>query len=165
LSSVTGLMSEGGRSLEAVTGLMNEGVERLCDTLARIAKEGRDVNIWRQFGALTCSAAWLLQAYSQCSQLCSFARPWRVWLQMWLLAALLDVALQKGWCPCSIPLFGYLTRGGKESTGLCTACTCTMAGIDSLRCMNDEEAVLLWCSACHNGCCGHLLCLCMLQVT
>jgi hypothetical protein len=62
LSSVTGLMSEGGRSLEAVTGLMNEGVERLCDTLARIAKEGRDVNIWRQFGALTCLAAWLLQA-------------------------------------------------------------------------------------------------------
>jgi len=55
-------MSEGGRSLEAVTGLMNEGVERLCDTLARIAKEGRDVNIWRQFGALTCLAAWLLQA-------------------------------------------------------------------------------------------------------
>jgi hypothetical protein len=54
LCSVTGLMSEGGRSLEAVTGLMNEGVERLCDTLARIAKEGRDVNIWRQFGALTC---------------------------------------------------------------------------------------------------------------
>ena len=38
-------------SLEAVAGLMNEGVARLCDILARIAGEGRDVNIWRQLGA------------------------------------------------------------------------------------------------------------------
>ena len=37
-------------SLEAVTALMNEGVERLGDTLARIGKQGADVNIWRQFG-------------------------------------------------------------------------------------------------------------------
>ena len=62
LFSVAGLMSASGCSLEAVTGLMNEGVERLCDTLAGIAKEGRDVNIWRQFGALPGWAAWLLQA-------------------------------------------------------------------------------------------------------
>ncbi|KAK9828027.1 hypothetical protein WJX81_001818 [Elliptochloris bilobata] len=40
-------------SLDAVTGLMNEGVERLCDTLARVNKEGRDINIWRQFGHMT----------------------------------------------------------------------------------------------------------------
>jgi len=38
-------------SLEAVVGLMNEGVARLCDILARIAREGHDVNIWRQLGA------------------------------------------------------------------------------------------------------------------
>lgn len=41
-------------SLEAVTALMNEGVERLGDTLARIGKQGADVNIWRQFGAPFC---------------------------------------------------------------------------------------------------------------
>ncbi len=84
---------------------------------------------------------------------------------MWLLAALFDVALQKACCPCSIPSFSYLTPGGKESTGLCTACTCTMPVLGSLRYMNDEEAVLLWYSACHNGRYGDLPCLCMLQVT
>ena len=43
-------------SLEAVTALMNEGVERLCDTLARIGAHGGEVNIWRQFGAPPCAA-------------------------------------------------------------------------------------------------------------
>ena len=39
---------------------MNEGVVRLCDTLARISKQGAEVNIWRQFGAsLPGSAHWL----------------------------------------------------------------------------------------------------------
>ena len=34
-----------------MAGLMNDGVARLCDILARIAREGHDVNIWRQLGA------------------------------------------------------------------------------------------------------------------
>lgn len=44
-------MRDTAASLEAVTALMNEGVERLCDTLARVGKQGSDVNIWRLFGA------------------------------------------------------------------------------------------------------------------
>ena len=61
-------------SLEALTALMNEGVERLCDTLARIGKQGTDTNIWRQFGAplaneatpVACSCVQTLPHFSLC---------------------------------------------------------------------------------------------------
>ena len=58
-------------SLEISSKEMNIGAERLAATLAKFAKQGKEVNIWRQFGddpALLSSILWHQE--DTCDKLC-----------------------------------------------------------------------------------------------